>query len=86
MIGRAFDNHQSLGGSNMSNASKYPKYAATCIRLARGAETVQRRSELLDLAETWLKLFDDYEHQEQCLLGKANRAGVQQLTASRALH
>jgi len=43
----------------MSNAFKYPKYAATCIRLARGAETIERRSELLDLAETWLKLFDD---------------------------
>ena len=44
----------------MSSVLNFPSYAAACLRMARDEGTVERRAELLELAETWLKLFEQH--------------------------
>jgi len=44
----------------MSSVLNFPSYAAACLRMARDEGAVERRAELLELAETWLKLFEEH--------------------------
>ena len=43
----------------MPNTLDFPKYAAACLRLARDADDCERHRELLDLAQTWLALYEE---------------------------
>ena len=43
----------------MPNTLDFPKYAAACLRLARDAQSQERQTELIELAQTWLALFEE---------------------------
>jgi hypothetical protein len=44
----------------MSSVIDFPIYAAACLRMAREEDTVRRRAELLELADTWLRLYEEH--------------------------
>ncbi|HVY59322.1 MAG TPA: hypothetical protein VHA77_15840 [Xanthobacteraceae bacterium] len=44
----------------MSSVIDFPIYAAACLRMAREEDTMRRRAELLELADTWLRLYEEH--------------------------
>ncbi len=47
----------------MSSVLNFPSYAAACLRMARDEGPTERRAELLELAETWLRLFEEHRRE-----------------------
>ena len=57
----------------MPTTLDFPKYAAACLRLARNAEG-QRQTELIELAQTWLALFEEDAREVDAAIAQAERS------------
>jgi hypothetical protein len=47
----------------MSSVIDFPIYAAACLRMAREEDAASRRAELLELADTWLRLYEEHRRE-----------------------
>jgi hypothetical protein len=71
----------------MANTLDFPKYAAACLRLARDAEGRERRTELIELALTWLALFEEDAREVDAAIARAEGGASPRVTeADRTLH
>jgi len=57
--------------STMPNTLDFPKYAAACLRLARESEGQKRQTELIELAQTWLALFEEDTREVDAAIAQA---------------
>jgi hypothetical protein len=71
----------------MPNTLDFPKYAAACLRLARDAQRQERQAELIELAQTWLELFEEDAREVDAAIAQAESgAPPRTTTTGQTLH